>query len=123
MSSRHSSHVTKSLIFKNLNLRKKVDSNFPCTFLKNCFRYQNYIQIPQADWLEVVVIWALFERQKIEVHIFGRVNLSAFGTCKFTNKEELNPPKQVFLLDLSLWENVYVRKFCIVKARGFWFKN
>ena len=47
------------------------------------------MQIPQADWPEVVVIWAPFERQKIEVHIFERANISGFGT-KFTAKEDLN---------------------------------
>ena len=41
---------------------------------------KNYIQIPQADLPEVIVIWAPFERQKIEVHIFERANLSGFGT-------------------------------------------
>ena len=29
--------------------------------------------------LEVDVIWAPFERQKIEVHIFERANFSGFG--------------------------------------------
>ena len=76
---RHFSHVTKSRIFKILNLRKKADRNFRRTFLKNRFRHLNYIQIPQADCPEVVVIWAPFERQKIEVHIFERANLSGFG--------------------------------------------
>ena len=37
--SRYSSHVTKSRIFKILNLRKKVDRNFNGTFLKNHFRH------------------------------------------------------------------------------------
>ena len=36
---RHFSHVTKSRIFKNLNLREKADRNFRCTFLKNRFRH------------------------------------------------------------------------------------
>ena len=61
------------------------------------------MQIPQADWPEVVVIWAPFERKKIEAHIFERANLSGFGTWKFTAKEDLNPRKQVFLLNLRLW--------------------
>ena len=61
------------------------------------------MQISQADWPEVVVIWAPFERQKIEVDIFERANLSGFGTWKFTGKEDLNPRKQVFLLNLRLW--------------------
>ena len=71
--------TSKSHIFKNLNLRKKADRNFCGTFLKN-----RYIQIPQADWPRVIVIWAPFERQRIEVQIFERANLSGFGTWKFT---------------------------------------
>ena len=35
----HFSHVTKSRIFKNLNLREKADRSFQCTFLKNRFRH------------------------------------------------------------------------------------
>ena len=53
--------------------------------------------MPQADWLEVVVIWTPFERRKIEVHIFDRANLSGFGTWNVTAKEDLNQRKQVFL--------------------------
>ena len=47
-------------------------------------------------------MWAPFERQKIEVHIFEKANFSGFGTWKFTAKEDLNPRKQVFL-NLRLW--------------------
>ena len=36
---RHLSHVTKSRIFKNLNLRKKANRNFRRTLLKNRFRH------------------------------------------------------------------------------------
>ena len=88
--------MTKSRIFKNLNLRKKADRNFRGTFLKNRFRHQSLIQIPRADWPGVVVISTLFERQKIEVHIFERANLSDFVTWKFSAKENLNRQKQVF---------------------------
>ena len=45
--------------------------------------------MPQADWPRVVVKWAPFERQKIEVHIFERANLSSFDMWKFTAKEGL----------------------------------
>ena len=90
--------MTKSRIFKNLNLRKKADRNFCGIFLKN-----RYIQIPQADWPRVIVIWAPFERQRIEVHIFERANLSGFGTSKFTAKEDLNRRKQVFLRNFRPW--------------------
>ena len=86
---RHFSHVTKSRIFKNLNLREKADRNFRHTFLKNRFSHLTLCSIPQ-DWLEVVVIWAPFERRKIEVHIFERANISGFGMWNVIAKENLN---------------------------------
>ena len=47
---RHSSHVTKSRIFKNLDLRKKADRNFRRTFLKNRLRHLKlYSNLP--SWL------------------------------------------------------------------------
>ena len=48
--SRHFSHVTKSGIFKNLNLRKKADRNFRSTFLKNRFRDLKLYSNP-SRWL------------------------------------------------------------------------
>ena len=47
---RHSCHVTKSRIFKNLNLRKKADRNFRGTFLKNRFRHLKLYSNPPS-WL------------------------------------------------------------------------
>ena len=56
--------------------------------------------MPQTDWLGgVVVIWAPFERQKIEVHIFERANLSGLGTGVFIVREDLNQWKRVFVLN------------------------
>ena len=49
------------------------------------------------------MIWAPFERQKIEVHIFERASLAGFGTWKLTTKEDLNQQKQVFLLNFRPW--------------------
>ena len=48
-------------------------------------------------------MWTPLERQKIEIHIFEAANPSGFGTWKCTAKEELNPRKQVFFLNLRLW--------------------
>ena len=48
--SRYFSHVTKSRILKNLNLRKKADCNFRRTFLKNCFRHLKLDSNPPS-WL------------------------------------------------------------------------
>ena len=47
---RHFSHVNKSRVLKNLNLRKKADRNFRDKFLKNHFRHLNlYSNLP--SWL------------------------------------------------------------------------
>ena len=83
-------------------LRKVVNRNFRGTFWKTVSG-KLIIQIPQADWPEVVVIWAPFKRQKIEFHIFERANLSGFGIWKFTAKEDLNQQKQVFFLNFRPW--------------------
>ena len=118
---RQFSHVTKSRILKNLCLRRKADHNFCGNLLASHFRHLNYIQITWADWPEVVVIWAPFERQKVEVYFFDKANISGFAAWKCAAKEDLNPQKQVFLLNLRLWA-AQKRKIC-VKAKGFWFKN
>ena len=47
---RHFSHVTKSHILKNLNLRKKADRNFRHTLLKNRFRHLKLYPNPPS-WL------------------------------------------------------------------------
>ena len=62
-------------------------------------------------------MWAPFEREKIEGHIFGRANLSGFGTSNFTAKEGLNQRKQVFFLNFrpwptqktKIWSNFYAK--------------
>ena len=39
----------------------------------------------------------------LEIHMSERTNLAGFATWEFTNKEDLNPPKQLFLHNLRLW--------------------
>ena len=41
--------------------------------------------------------------EKIGGHIFETANFSGFATWEFTAKEDLNPLKQVFLLNLRVW--------------------
>ena len=53
--------------------------------------------MPRADWPEAI-IWAPFERGKVEIHIFERANLSGFATWHFIAKEDLNAQKQALLL-------------------------
>ena len=64
---RHFSHVTKSRIFKNLNLRKKADRNVSGSFLKNRFRHLQLYSNPPSWLARSCCTWAPFERQKIEV--------------------------------------------------------
>ena len=47
---RHFSHVTKSRIFKNLNLRRKADRKFRSNLLKNHFRHLKLYSNPPI-WL------------------------------------------------------------------------
>ena len=47
---RHFSHMTKSRIFKNVNLREKADRNFRRTSLKNRFRHLKLYSNPPS-WL------------------------------------------------------------------------
>ena len=101
--------LTKIRILKNRNLRRKADRSFRGNSLKNHFRHLNLYSNPQSWWLEVVVIWAPLERQKVELHIFERANFSDFATWKFTSKEHWIPRKQVFVLNsgsyVLLWSS------------------
>ena len=42
------------------------------SFIWRCFFPVTILNIPQADWPEVVAIWALLEKEKVKVHIFDR---------------------------------------------------
>ena len=124
--------MTESRIFKYLNLRKKADRNFRGTFLKNCFRHVNS---NPPSWLAR-----------------SRYHMDTFWKAKYWSSDfwEGQPflvrgssvPKKTYIdknryfsiiLDLGpprnrnsvyfLWEKVYIRKFCSVIARGFWFKT
>ena len=95
--------MTKSRIFENLDLRRKADRDFCNNLLENHFRHLKLYSDPQVDLQELVVIWTSFERQKVEVHVFDRANLSGLTTCQFTTKEDLNLQKQLFLLNLRFW--------------------
>ena len=64
-------------------------------------------------------MWAPFERQNIEVHIIERANLSGFGTWKFTAKEDLNQPKQVFLLNFKDWPAQKPKTWSIFYGKKF----
>ena len=81
------------------------------------------MQIPEADWSELVVIWTPFERQKIESYIFERANLSGVGMVTFFSKEDLIPRKQVFLLNLRLWPVQRTKMWSIIYGKKFISEN
>ena len=133
---RHFNHVTKSRIFKNLNLRKKTDRNFRGTFLKNRFRHLKLYSNPPSwlarsrchmgtfwktnDWSSHFWESQPFRLWYVEVQRQRRLKMTKTGISSYfltlTHPETKN-------LVYFLWEKFYRRKFCSVKARGFWFKN
>ena len=135
-SSRHFSHVTKSRIFKTLNLRKNVDRNFRGAFLKNSFRHLK-LYSNRPSWLarsrcHMGTFWKtkdssshFWESQTfrfwyVEVQRQRRLKLTKTGiSSKFYPLARPEIKNLVYFL----WEKVYIRKFCRVKARSFWFKN
>ena len=134
--SRHFSHVTKSRIFKNLNLRKRANRNFHGNFLKNHFRHLKLHSNPPS-WLarsrcDMGTIWKtkdwslyFWESQSfrfwyVEFHRQRRLESTKTGiSSKFKNLSRTETENLVYFQ----WGNFYIRKFCNVKARGFWFKN
>ena len=115
--------------------KKKANRNFRGNFLKNHFRYLEFYSNPPS-WLarcRRCHMGNFWKAKDWSSHFWE--GLSGFGTWKFTTKEDLNPRKQVFLFNLRLWpaqtpkiwsfffRKKFIWEFCIVKARGFWFKN
>ena len=91
--SRHITHVTKSCIFKNRNLRKKVARNFLGNYFRHLKLYSN-----SSSWL--VIFWMTAEGWSSRF-----LQRETFGFCYAgvkKTKEDLNPQKQVFLLSLGL---------------------
>ena len=95
------SHVTKSRIFKNSNLRRKDLRSFRGNLLQNHFRNLNNIQISQVDWAEVILVWAPFERQKVEVYIFDRTNFSGFAGSSPPKRIQIPENRYFFLISGS----------------------
>ena len=91
--SRHISHVTKSCIFKNLNLRRKVARNFLENYFRHLKSYSN-----SSNWL--VIFWMTAESWSSRF-----LQRETFGFCYAgvkKTKEDLSLQKQVFLLSLGL---------------------
>ena len=117
---RHFSHATKSRIFKNLNLRKKADLNFRGKFLKNHFRHLKLYSNPPSWLARSRCHMGTFWKTK---DISERANLSGFGTWNFTAKEDLNPPKQVFVLNLRLWPTQKPKIWSFFSGKSFIWEN
>ena len=108
---RHFSHVTKRSIFKNLNLKRKTGLKFQVQAPKIMFKSTKLFSLRSMSFV-----------RKDEVHISDRANLSGFATWEFSTKEDLNPRKQVHLLNLrfwllqktKLWSILYVEMFILL---------
>ena len=128
--------MTKSRIFKKLNLRRKADRNFRGKFLKNCFRHLKFYSNPPSWMARSRCYMSVFWKTKGWNSHFWEGQPFKFRYVEVHHPKRLNLRKQVFLLNLRLWpaqkpkiwsifygKKVCMRKFCSVKARGFWFKN
>ena len=128
---RHFNHVTKSRIFKNLNLRKKADRNFRGTFLKNRFRHLKLYSNPPS-WLarSRCHMGTFWKTKDWSSHFWER------QPFRFWYVEVHHQRKQVFLLKFrswpaqkqKIWSILYgkkflLRTFCCVNVGSSWFKN
>ena len=133
---RHFSRVTKSRIFKNLNLRRKADRNFCDNLLKGHFRHLKfYSNLP--SWLvrscgHMSAFWKTkswsshfwdghpFRFCYVGVHRQRRLKSTKAGIS--TQFKTLTDPETKNLV-CFLWKKFNMRKFCSLKAKGFWFTN
>ena len=95
--------VTKSRIFKILNLTKKSDRNFRGTFLKNHFRHLKLYSNPPSWLARSRCHMGTFWKTKDWSSHFWESQPFRFWYVEFTAKEDLNRRKQVFLLDFRPW--------------------
>ena len=102
-SNRHMSHVTKSHIFKYLNLRKKDDCKFHVNFLKNHFRHLKLCSNLPSWLARSRCHMGTFWKAKGWSSHFWEGQPFRFWYVEVHAKEDLNPRKQVFILNLRLW--------------------
>ena len=100
---RRFSHVTKSHIFKNINLRKKADRNFRRTFLKHRYRHLKFYWNPPS-WLarcrcHMDTLW----KTKDWTSHFWEAQPFRIWYVEFHHQEDLNGQRQVFLLNFRPW--------------------
>ena len=100
---RHFSHVTKSRIFKNPNLRRKADRNFRGNFPKNHFRHLKFYS-KRPSWLDGsrCDMSAIWNTKGWSSHFWQGQSFRFFDMGVHCQRR-LNPRKQIFLLNLRLW--------------------
>ena len=99
---KHFSYVTKSRIFKILNLRKKANRNFRSTFLKNRLKHLKLYSNP-LRWLARSRHMDTFWKTKDWSSHFWESQPFRFWYVEFHSKEDLNQQKQVFILNFRPW--------------------
>ena len=100
---RHFSHVTKSRIFKNLNLREKADRNFRRTFLKNRFRHLKLYSNPSSWLARGCCHMDTFWKTKDWSSHFWESQPLRFWYVECRGQRRLKLKKQVFLLNFRPW--------------------
>ena len=133
---RHFSHVTKSCIFKNLSIRRTFDRNFRGNLLEYHFKdLKLYSNSP--SWLaRSACHMSTFWKTASWISHFWQDQHFRFCCARVHDQKRLEFTKasistyfkalacpETKILVYFLRENVYIRKICTVKAKGFWFKN
>ena len=116
---RHFSHMNKSRIFKNLNLRRKAERNFRGNFLENCFRHLKLYSNPPSWFARSRFHMGIFWITKGWSSHFWEGQPFSFCYVGVHHQRRLKSTKT----GIMGWEKVYIRKLCSVKVKGFWFKN
>ena len=106
-----------------VSLRKTADRNFRGNSQKNYFRHLKLYSNPPSWLARSCCHMGTFWKTDFGVQIFERTNLSGLGTWKFTAKEESNPQKQVFLLNLRLWPVQKPKIWSFFYGKTFIWKN
>ena len=133
---RHFSHVTKSRIFKNLNLTKKSRSQLSQHFPEKPFQaFKITFKSPKLIVQELLSYGHLLKDKRLKFRFLRAPTLQVLVRGSSAPKTIWCDKNRYFFIILDLvcpetknlvyflWEKVYIKKFCSVKARGFWFKN
>ena len=117
--SRHFSHVTKSRIFENPNLRKKADCNFCDTFLKNRFRHLKLYSNPLSWLARSHCHMGTFWKTKDWSSYFWESQPFRFWYAEVHCKRRLKSRKQMFLLNFRPWPAQKPKNWSIFYGKNF----